>query len=194
MDHVPAKRWTVAVVVLSALPAAAAHAWSIGANLAVADVQPHCDRIDVRNCRSELGVKLYAGHDWTEHIRFELSWLEHGARSDFVDAIEDDRNFEVNIDGPAISVMPMVRATESVTLFAAVGLFAWEVSGFAEEFDAASGTWVRTAELDERGTDPYLGIGARFVFGYGAFRLEWERYVVDDEDVPVASIGYEYRF
>ena len=194
MNPVPTARWSVAVVVLSALPMAAAYAWSLGANLAVADVQPHCDRIDVRDCRSELGVRLYAGHDWTEHVRFELSWLEHGTRSDFVDAIVDNRNFEVDIDGPAISVLPMVRVTESVTLFGVAGLFRWDLSGFAEEFDAASGTWVRTAGLDESGTDPYLGIGARFAFGNGAFRLEWERYAVDDEEMPVASIGYEYMF
>lgn len=194
MDHAPARRWTVAVAVLSALPAAAAHAWSLGASLAVADVQPHCDRVDVGNCGSELGVRLYAGHDWTEHVRFELSWLEHGRRSDFVDAIADNRKFEVDIDGPAISVLPMVEVTESITLFGVAGLFRWDLSGFAEEFDAASGTWVRTAELDERGTDPYLGIGARFAFGNGALRLEWEQYEVDDEEMPAASIGYEYMF
>jgi hypothetical protein len=46
----------------------------------------------------------------------------------------------------------------------------------------------------DSGTDPTYGAGAQFRVGSFAFRLEYERFELDDDSSDLVSIGFTYTF
>lgn len=183
-------RWGLLTAILVAAPAAAERVWSIGAGIGWTDPEPFCRRIDIGDC-TRLALKFHAGRDLTRNLRFEIRWLKIQDRNSIGDP---GKNFELDIDGPAIAVMPMIEASESVRLFGSLGRIRWQASGFKSVLDPTTLESETTHEFSSHGTDWFLGFGIRFAYGNAALRAEWEKFEIDGENVPVASLGYEYTY
>ncbi len=70
-----------------------------------------------------------------------------------------------------------------IGLFGKVGMIAWDSSSNA----------VQTA-LDDSGSDPAYGIGARFQIGSIAVRAEYELFDIDTVDISYFSVGGSWTF
>jgi hypothetical protein len=90
----------------------------------------------------------------------------------------------LSIDSEALSVSAVgLVALPLVDLYGRVGMARWE-----------SDVSLLGGSQSASGTDPTYGAGAQFRVGSFAFRLEYERFELDDDSSDLVSIGFTYTF
>jgi len=133
--------------------------------------------------------KLFGGYRFHRHVALELAYVNLGELSysgDFFGTPVTGGTVKAN--GFNVSGVGILPLTEEFSLFAKLGLFAWE----AKASDTTGGAPF-SASTD--GADVSFGIGASYDFTRQfTVRAEWERFKLESADADLVSVGVLFRF
>lgn len=160
---------------------------------------------------TDTAYSLGIGYRFNDNFSAELGYADLGETTASTDApisgsvygsdVTIDGDLEVDATGFFYGVRGDLPVSESVNLFARLGLLHWQsdfdMSGTVT-IDGVSYSGNASAELDS-GTDPYLGLGADYSFNDNvSVNAQWNRYMLDvadeDLDIDTFSVGLTYRF
>jgi len=189
---------------LACAPAQAQGNWYGGVSLGSAEAnQIGFEQIDDGSAltgsidENDFGWKLFAGYSYNRHVAIEFAYADLGqiqlsATSDGNGSLYDPGDVIARIDaqGFSLAVVGSMPAGERFDITAKVGYFVWKSK--TSLFNPAVGT----LSQDDDGSDPMIGIGARFKFSDRiSLRGEYEHFSdIDDEDGSLLSLGFAYSF
>lgn len=146
-------------------------------------------------------AKIFAGASFSPNLAIELQYSDLGEAT--LSGNDGDRfnindsafvftsdNAHITAEGESIgiSVVGSLPINERFNAFGRIGLHSWEVNGAVTAPD-------QRAELEDDGTDIFLGIGMEIaLLEQVGLRIEAERYELDDEDVSSIGGSLIYRF
>lgn len=137
---------------------------------------------DINFDDDDAGYKIFAGYNFGLVPFIDLA--VEGSYVDFGEAGSEilGGNANVSVTGwDAFGLAGIKLGT--LGLFAKAGAIAWD-----------SETEVLANKLDDSGSDPAYGIGARFQIGSLAVRAEYEVFDVDVADIGYFSVGAAWTF
>lgn len=146
----------------------------LGASAGVADA----DQSFLDNSHS---FSVTAGYELHDNFALELAYVDLGDMDDNIGA-----GLSVNIDGLVFSAVGKVPVTESIDLFAKVGLFAWDARADRDAFGTV---------LKDDGADAAFGVGASLdVTDNLGLYAQFQQFDIDDDEVQNYSLGAQYMF
>jgi hypothetical protein len=175
-----------ALIALLALPAVAAdNGFYIGASVGQSDIKIDQDLEDIDFSGGATSYKVFGGFRFLTFLGVEGSYVDLGAPSEFVEAIDGTIETDVTgYDGFVVGYLPLGIAD----IFAKVGVIAWDAS-ISGQIDGT------TERQSEDGTDPAYGIGVQFRIKSFAIRAEFEYFDIEGAKyVYMYSIGGSYTF
>lgn len=116
--------------------------------------------------------RLGGGYQYSDGVGFEGGYWDLGEAEDGI--------FTASADGLYLAVKGISKTSESMHLFARVGLYMWDATRCAGGFGC----------IDDDGSDPFIGGGIGFAAGQGMFNVEL--HVVELGDYDVQTIGASY--
>ncbi len=177
---------SITLTALLALPAAAAdNGFYLGASVGESGIRIDQDFEDIEFSGGDTSFKVFAGFRFLTFLAVEGSYVDLGAPSEFVEAI--DGTIETDLtgyDGFVVGYLPLGIAD----IFIKAGAISWDarISG---QIDG-----VPESQSDS-GTDPAYGIGFQFRIKSFAIRGEFEYFDIDGAKyVYMYSIGGSYTF
>jgi hypothetical protein len=176
-----------AVATLAIAPSAHAQGWSLGGSIGATEIDEFCDLFgpQVACDDTSTGYKLQLGNDVNENLRIEGFYADLG-EAEATDSFGDSVTAEA--DGFGVSLMPMAPVSDQADVFLKAGLFNWEA-------DATVNISGSTATGSDDGSDPFFGLGLRYRVGdQGSFRVEYEQFDLDGDDVTMFSGGWSFYF
>ena len=147
--------------------------------------------------RSDLGWRVYGGYRFDGPLALEIGYTDLGTLDStlgpvpttgvgaFLDAIDDDH--PATGHGPTAGLRLLLWSNDSLAAAAKVGLWAWEA-------DLDVSLPASRVSLDRDGVDLYYGVDlAWYPSDWGALRLDYERYVLDDTEADLLTFGIELQ-
>ena len=137
----------------------------------------------------DTAFKLFGGYQFHRHVAIELAYVNLGEASYSGDFLGTPvTGGSVKASGFNVAGVGILPLTEEFSLFAKLGLFAWE----AKASDTTGGVpFSATAD----GADVSFGLGASYAFTRQfSVRAEWERFKLESADADLISVGVLYRF
>ncbi|MEM7309775.1 MAG: outer membrane beta-barrel protein [Planctomycetota bacterium] len=145
--------------------------------------------------RNHTGFKVYGGYRFEWPLAFELGYTDlgqidsqvgpepPGGGAALLDAIGD--RHPATGRGPTAALRLLLFGTDSFAASARVGVWYWEA-------DLDVQTSSATATIDRDGTDLFYGVDVAWhAVDWGAVRVDYERYVLDDTDADLLTFGVE---
>ena len=177
------KKFTVALLGLSALCAASANAdegLTLGASVGYVNVEDSDPGFDFD--ATDTGYKLFANYEFSNRLAIEGGYIDFGKPEDQFPGFFG----QIDASGWNLYGVGNLPLSDGVDLFAKAGIVAWEADSIID------GVLVDT----EDGNDLALGFGAHWnanqAFG---LRAEVDWFDIDEADsVWMASVGFELRF
>ncbi len=166
---------------LASLPAHADSGLYLGGSVGSATVEGDFDDLgddDFDFDESDFAWKAFGGYN------FDLLFIDLAVEAGYVDfGNMSGNNLEVDVTG--LNVFGLVGFDLGpLGLFAKAGVINWDTEVSSFDFD-----------IDEDGTDPAYGVGARFSVGSLEIRGEFEYFDVDElDDTYLLSAGLAWTF
>jgi len=179
---------------------------TLGVGAGLAKAPSWCDGLSGSCDDSDTGWKIFGGYQVTKHFGIEVSYLDFGrltASGTLTDAPSLSVTGQGEVSGFGASWVATLPVSERFGLFGRVGLFRWDskIRGTvripsAPGSDVLPDGLLLLVEVDDDGTDPTYGVGARVkVTEHLDIRVEWEQFSdVDEEDVRLLSAGAVLSF
>jgi OOP family OmpA-OmpF porin len=138
---------------------------------------------------SDSGFKIYGGFQLNKYFGAEIGYVDFGKVGVSGSVLGVPFTSSSSVTAYTFAGVGTLPLTESFALFGRVGLAAWNVD-FSASALGASGS------LNDNGTDPFYGIGARFNLNKNwGLVVEYEKYKASDwGDAAFTSLGVRYKF
>jgi hypothetical protein len=137
---------------------------------------------------SPVMFKIGAGFALNENVSIEAAYTNLGTVEFDVLTTGPTASFDTEIETTGFegSLVGKHEINEDVHLVGRLGLYAWET-----EFEStgASGSFSATSSGEVDGTDVTFGGGIQFK----DWRLEYQRYTLDDQDVDTVQLSYVFN-
>ncbi|AQQ01184.1 outer membrane beta-barrel protein [Pseudoalteromonas sp. SG45-5] len=128
-------------------------------------------------------LKGYVGTQFNEYLSLELAYQNFDEVSDI--------DSKAEIDGVSLAARLGLPLSESFTVYAKGGWLEWDAD-YTQELPIGS------ISTSTDGGDAFYGAGIEYALTTNVqFRLEYERYKLDDDidpDMDVASVSVQYMF
>lgn len=112
------------------------------------------------------------GNRYSEAVAFEGGYWDLGEAEDGI--------FSASADGLYFAVKGISKTSETMHLFARVGIYMWDATRCAGGFGC----------VDDDGSDPFFGGGVGFDAGQGTFNVELHLFELGDYDVQTIGASY----
>jgi len=163
---------SILATMLAAAQPAAAGEWYLGGSVS----QAYVDEKGLDD--NDTGGKIFGGYRINKNFAIEGSYYDFGN-------LEEGAN-KLSIDGFGLGVVGSMPLSDSFSVFAKVGIHAWDAD--------ISGPIVSQFS-DDSDSDVFFGGGLDYAINRRwTVRGEFERYVVDEFDYDVGSVGIIYNF
>ncbi|HEX7026644.1 MAG TPA: hypothetical protein VF268_05340 [Gammaproteobacteria bacterium] len=120
--------------------------------------------------------RLGLGHQYSDAVAFEGGYWDLGEAEDGI--------FTASADGLYFAVKAISKTSESMHLYARVGIYMWDATRCAGGFGC----------VDDDGSDPFFGGGIGFAAGQGMFNVELHLFELGDYDVQTIGASYTLPF
>lgn len=136
----------------------------------------------------DTGWKAFAGYRIMKYLAVEGAYTNLGeatANTIVTSPVAATVNTKIEAESWTLSAVGILPLNDQFSLFARLGLNAWnsDISSTGTASDSADGT------------DVVYGLGASYNITKNLnLRGEWERYVFDDTDVDLLSVGVAWMF
>lgn len=151
----------------------------LGASLGSSSIDFNVDNVDLND--DDTAYKIFLGYNLGLipfiDLAIEGSYVDFGSASSI-----DVGNTDVGVTGLSAFGLAGFKLGP-IGLFGKAGFINWD-----SESD------VLQAQLDDSGSDPAYGIGARFQLGSLAIRAEYEIFDIDTVDIDYYSVGVAWTF
>ena len=142
---------------------------------------------------SATGWRIGAGYFFNESLSFEAMWISQGEKSEsYVDG-EGSGKETISLEGIQLAISGTKTFTNSLDVFARVGLYFWEAS-YRDVYNGS--LW---ASADDDGNDIFFGAGVRYpmtnalsaIFSYDIISIDIEGI---SADANRWALGASYNF
>lgn len=154
----------------------------------------------------DIGFKIYGGVNLNKFLSLEAFYVDLGeatltanpgstiSASGGSVTIPAGANLSINANGTAIGFAPIVGydVTEMIRPYAKVGVARWDMD---VDIAISAGGTSGTLNFSDSGTDIFFGAGMLVKpLDHVQFRVEFERYLMNDFDVDMFSANIQYTF
>lgn len=122
---------------------------------------------------SDTGYKVFGGYQFMRFFAVELEYIDGGT--------VEDGGLEIDVSGFNLSAMGILPVGERFSLFAKLGMIAWDADAPGIGSDS--------------GEDLSWGIGGGYAFtDQFGMRLEYQGFEIEDADGDMISLGASWQF
>lgn len=132
----------------------------------------------------DTAITVFGGYQFNQWIAAEVGYVDGGKPSDTVGGV----NIELDSSAVEVSVIGKAQLNRSFSVFARVGLLAWDVDA---KVSASGGS----ASISDDGNDWSYGVGGILSVSPSAdIRLQWRSADLDGVDLSLFDISLIWKF
>lgn len=130
---------------------------------------------------SDTGFKFFGGYRASEYVALEVFYTNLGE----ISMSSSTEEIAIESDSLGASFVGLIPLSKNFELFGKLGFHAWDST-----IELSNDVSINAAD----GSDIMYGAGAAYRFDKLSIRAEYERYMLDDQDVDLMSVGFAYHF